>query len=196
MFTGLVEETGVLTALRRRRRGATLEIRAPRLGRSLHTGDSIAVNGCCLTVTRRRGDRFTSDLSSETLRRTSFGRLKAGARVNLERPVRLSDRLGGHLVQGHVDGQGTVLSATRNGNGLRVTVGFPKTLRRHLIPKGSVAVDGVSMTVNSLKPDRFGLFVIPETLRRTHFSRLRRGDRVNLEVDFIAKYIESFLKGK
>ncbi len=196
MFTGIVEGTGVLLRLKRCGRSATLKIRLPRSISSCKRGASIAVNGCCLTVTGREGTSFLADLSSETLKRTNLGRLRPGVEVNLERPVRLSDRLGGHLVQGHVDGQGRILSASRNGDGLRVTVGFPKSLRRHFIPKGSVAVDGVSMTVNSLKPDRFDLFVIPETLRRTHFSRLRRGDRVNLEVDFIAKYIESFLKAK
>lgn len=193
MFTGLVTATGVVRRGLEGRRSGTLEIDAPGLVRSLQVGASVAVNGCCLTVTRRRRHSFLTDLSSETVKRTNLGGLRKGASVNLELPLRLSDRLGGHWVQGHVDGQGEVLSVHRNGSALRMEVGFPKRLRRYMIPKGSVAIDGVSMTVNRLKPDRLTLFIIPETLRRTTLGGRRRGDRLNLEVDLVGKYIASFL---
>lgn len=194
MFTGIVEGTGVIAKNVRVRKGAHLEIQPNFRLKSLRRGDSIAVNGCCLTVVGRRGRRFAADLSSETLRVTNLGRLRAGERVNLERPVRLSDRLGGHLVQGHIDAEGRVLAARRNGRGLVLEIGFSAPLRRYLIPKGSVAVDGVSMTVNGLKRDRFTLHAIPETLKVTNFRDRREGDLVNLEVDIVGKYIESFLR--
>ena len=193
MFTGLVETTGRIARCLRFRKGARLEIASPLF---LRRGESVAVNGCCLTVATRRDGRITADLSPETLRVTNLGRLRPGDRVNLERPVRPGGRLGGHLVQGHVDGEGKVLAARGNGRGAVLEIGFPRRLNRYLVRKGSICVDGVSMTIQRLKPDRFSLQVIPETLRLTNFGARRPGDRVNLEVDIVGKYIERFLTRK
>lgn len=193
MFSGIVEGTGTVLKITQKRKGARLKIRAPFALGTTKIGDSMAVNGCCLTVVAKRGRLFEADLSSETLQITGLGRLKIGDPANLERPLRLTDRIGGHLVQGHVDGLGRILGFRRNGSSLEIEIGFPKNLRRYLIPKGSVAVDGISMTVNRLTGNSFTLVVIPHTLRRTNLRAKRVGNPVNLEVDMIGKYVESLL---
>lgn len=194
MFTGIVAGTGRVDFVTSRGKGRRLGIRPSfSLGR-LRLGESVAVNGCCLTVAAKRGSLLEADLSRETLRVTNLGNLRRGDRVNLERPVRLSDRLGGHLVAGHVDGVGRILGVHKNGSGVEIRVGFPASLRRYLIPKGSVAVDGISMTVNRVTSREFTLVVIPHTLRKTNLAVCRRGDPVNLEVDIVGKYIESFVR--
>ncbi len=196
MFTGIIEGTGTVVDLRRGRRSARLRIRPSFSTRSLKRGDSVAVNGCCLTVSARQRGSFWSDLSPETLRVTNLGRFPSGARVNLERAVRASDRLGGHLVQGHVDGTGHVLSVKRNHSGVLMEVSVPESLRRFLIHKGSISVDGVSMTVQRFQKGHLTLVVVPHTLKVTNFRDRKAGDRVNLEVDIIGKYIEAFLRIK
>jgi riboflavin synthase len=194
MFSGIVEGTGTVLKITQKGKGTRLKIRAPFALASTKIGDSVAVNGCCLTVAAKRGNLFEADLSSETLRVTGLGKLKGGDSVNLERPLRLVDRIGGHLVQGHVDGLGRILNLRRNGSSLEIEIGFPKNLRRYLIPKGSIAVDGISMTVNRLTEKSFTLVVIPHTLRRTNLRSKRVGNPVNLEVDMIGKYVESLMR--
>ncbi|MBI2082566.1 MAG: riboflavin synthase [Deltaproteobacteria bacterium] len=192
MFSGIVEGKGRVHQLRGSKGKGKLEISSP-FSSSLKRGDSVAVNGCCLTVAHKKGKKIEADLSLETLRITNLGTLKEGDAVNLERPLRPIDRLGGHLVQGHIDGVGTVLSIQKNGKGATFEIGLPRSLCRYLIPKGSIAIDGVSMTINGLKKDRFSLFIIPHTLKVTTLGERRRGDRVNLEVDMVGKYIEKFV---
>lgn len=194
MFSGIVEGTGKVLKIDKKKKVARIRIQSPfSLSRS-KIGDSVAVNGCCLTVAVKGKNLFEADLSGETLRVTSLGRLKPGDPVNLERPLRLTDRIGGHLVQGHVDGLGRILNLHRNGSSIEIQIGFPKNLRRYLIPKGSVAVDGISMTVNRLTRKSFTLVVIPHTLQRTDLKAKRVGDSVNLEVDMIGKYVESLTR--
>jgi riboflavin synthase len=199
MFTGIVEELGEVTAVERYADSAQLTIQASIDDAS--PGDSIAVNGVCLTVTtlHQGGDpaagrtgtgSFTADVMLETLSRSGLGALEPGARVNLERSVRLNDRLGGHLVQGHVDATGTVISRAPGEHWDVVRVGLPATISRYVVEKGSIAVDGVSLTVSALGDDWFEVSLIPETLKRTTLGTRQPGDVVNLEVDVIAKYVE------
>jgi riboflavin synthase len=182
MFTGLIEELGSLAS----RDGARLRFAAEVVTTDAKIGDSIAVNGCCLTVVELGDGSWTADVVDETLSRTTLGQLAPGQPVNLERPVRLSDRLGGHVVQGHVDGVGTVVAPAPD-----LIVATPDT--RYLVEKGSVAVDGVSLTVAEVGDDRFRLAIIPHTAAVTTLGRLRAGDRVNLEFDILAKYVERLL---
>jgi riboflavin synthase len=192
MFTGIVEE-----------RGAVAEISATRLRVAARTvtadagiGDSIAVNGVCLTVVERSDEHLSFDVSEETLRRTSFSRLRAGDAVNLERPVTLMSRLGGHLVQGHVDGVGEVAALERTSDGgAWVTVRAPDALGRYLVEKGSVTVDGISLTVAAIDGATFSVALIPHTLDVTTLGTAEVGHPVNLEVDVIARYVESLLVG-
>jgi riboflavin synthase len=183
MFTGLVQALGtVVTA------GGHLVVEAPV---ELDPGDSVAVNGVCLTATEVDDGRFEADVMDETLRRSSLGGLEPGAKVNLELPLRASDRLGGHFVQGHVDGLGTVSEVADDGpNARRMAIDTPPELLRYVVEKGSVAVDGVSLTVSALDDNGFTVSLIPETLERTTLGQLWPGDRVNLEVDVVAKYVE------
>lgn len=190
MFTGIVEGKGVIIGKTQRRGGVTLRIHSAFRSNDLKLGASVAVNGCCLTVARKGRGWIETDLSNETLRVTNLGCLDKGSHVNLERPLRPIDRLGGHLVQGHVDGVGRVLSVRKNGKGSEIAIDLPKKLRRYLIQKGSIAVDGVSMTVNQLKQDSFSLFVIPHTLKMTTLGSKKTGNLLNLEVDLVGKYIE------
>jgi riboflavin synthase len=190
MFTGIVEEVGVVTAVSRGRDVARVEVRAGVTVDGSDLGDSVAVNGVCLTVVARRPDGFAFDLGPETLAATALGRLAPGARVNLERPLRLGAALGGHLVLGHVDGVGTVEDVTRVESTARVRIGVPDpTLQPLLVPKGSVAVDGVSLTVAALGPSTFEVMLIPHTLEVTTLGALAAGDLVNLEADVIGKYV-------
>jgi riboflavin synthase len=183
MFTGLVQRTGTLAALDRGR----LRIDAPL---ELAEGDSVSVNGVCLTATGVDERGFSADVMEETLRRTALGTLEPGDPVNLELPLRASDRLGGHIVQGHVDGTGIVESAREEGFARVVRVSASPELLRYVIEKGSIAVDGVSLTVTAVSDEGFEVSLIPETLERTTLGRLEPGSTVNLEVDVVAKYVE------
>ena len=177
MFTGLVQELGTVAAAG----GGRLEVEAP--GLELRPGDSVAVNGVCLTAAEVSDGRFAADVVDETLRRSSLGRLEPGGRVNLELPLRPTDRLGGHIVQGHVDGLGAVGEVADEGAGRRLTIEADPELLRYVVEKGSIAVDGVSLTVAALDGDGFEVALIPETLERTTLGQLWPGDKVNLEVD-------------
>jgi riboflavin synthase len=191
VFTGIVEEVGEVASAVRRDGGADIEIRARGVLETLAVGDSIAVSGACLTVTRLTARGFTADVSAETLRRTTLGRLRSGARVNLERPLRLGGRLGGHLVQGHVDGTGRVVRRERQGSRTEyLEVELPRELTRYVAEKGSLAVDGVSLTVGCVRGRLAGFYVIPFTLENTTLRDCRPPADVNLEVDLLARYLE------
>jgi riboflavin synthase len=193
MFTGIVEELGEVVALDDLGDSVRLTLRGPRVTAGAAHGDSIAVNGVCLTVVSSGDGAFAADVMRETLDRSSLGALAAGSPVNLERPTELGGRLGGHLVQGHVDGVGTILGRAPSQHWDVVTIGLPRTLARYVVEKGSVAVDGVSLTVASVADDRFTVSLIPTTLDLTTLGRKQPGDPVNLEVDVIAKYVERLL---
>jgi riboflavin synthase len=193
MFTGLIAELGTVRALERDGAGAKLTIESS-LAPELREGDSIAVNGACLTATHIDAAGFSAQAMNETLARTALGELQPAARVNLELPLRAGERLGGHFVQGHVDGVG-VLAATREEGISRVLeVRVPPELSRYLVEKGSVALDGVSLTVSALLPDGFAVSLIPETLQRTSLGTAEAGARLNIEVDILAKHIERLLE--
>ena len=191
MFTGIVEETGTVRASQPRGDVLAVTIEARVVLEGLSAGDSIAVNGCCLTAISVAPDGFVCELTPETLARTSFGPgLAAGRRVNLERPLAANGRFDGHIVQGHVDGVGHVTSFARPLHSAELTVAPPPALERYLVEKGSITVDGVSLTVAGLRPGAFSVALIPFTLERTTLGGLRPGDPVNLEADVIAKYVE------
>jgi riboflavin synthase len=192
MFTGIVEEVGAVDSLE----GYCLRIRASQIMEGMKLGDSIAVNGACLTVVEHREDGFSVELSPETLRRTSFSTLEAGHGVNLERPLAVSDRLGGHIVQGHVDATGRITSSKPEGECVILRVSSPKRLMRYIVEKGFVAVDGISLTVVKKGTSSFTLSLIPYTLQNTNLREKTGGSRVNLEADIVAKYIESLLPGQ
>ena len=193
MFTGLIEELGRVRDVDATGSGAVIRIAASLVTSDIANGDSIAVNGCCLTALDVSADGFRADVSPETLRRTTLGRLKAGSAVNLERAVTPATRLGGHIVQGHVDGRGEFVRAIQEGDFWTVTIGFPADLARYLVPKGSVAVEGISLTVAELRESEFDIAVIPKTWELTNLSSLAPHDDVNLEADVIAKYVERML---
>ncbi len=195
MFTGLVEGIGEIVALRRRGGLLTLVIRSEIPSSELKRGDSIAVHGVCLTLTAAGGNdsSFQVQAVSETLKRSNLGKLRVGGRVHLERAARVGDRLGGHLVQGHVDGLGRVVSSVRGGGGWSTWIGFPRVWRRHLVEKGSICVDGVSLTVAGLRSDSFRVEIIPATAASTLLTTYKPGRTVNLEIDLIAKYVDSLL---
>jgi riboflavin synthase len=192
VFTGLIADLGSIEALDRDEAGATLEIRT-KLAGELSAGDSVAVNGVCLTATAVGRESFRAEAMPETLTRSSLGALQAGSRVNLELAMRPSDRLGGHIVQGHVDGTGTIASLTPEGISRVVEIDADPEVVRYLVEKGSVAVDGVSLTVSALRDDGFAVSLIPETLDRTTLGELTEGARVNLEADVLAKHVERLL---
>ena len=194
MFTGLVLGVGRIASMERSESGARIVIETP-LVAELHTGDSIAVNGVCLSATSLQNGSFLADAMNETLSRTSLGDLAPGAQVNLELPLRASDRLGGHMVQGHVDGVGRVASVREDGFARRIEIEAPPELLRYVIEKGSIAVDGVSLTVSAVVSRSFTVSLIPETLQRTNLGQAAPGDRVNLEVDVLAKYVEKLMAG-
>lgn len=193
MFTGLVEELGEVIAVDDLGDSVQLTVRGPTVTAEASPGDSIAVNGVCLTVVASRDGQFTADVMAETLSRTSLRGVDAGRRVNLERPLRLSDRLGGHLVQGHIDGTGTVLSRHSAEHWDVVRIAVPDRLARYVVEKGSIAVDGVSLTVSSVGDGWFEVSLIPTTLGVTTLGLVDVGDPVNLEVDVLAKYAERLL---
>ncbi|PRX98439.1 riboflavin synthase [Allonocardiopsis opalescens] len=193
MFTGIVEELGTLTSIVPAGDGgesALLAIEGPLVAQDAVHGASIAVNGVCLTVVTADAAGFTADAMAETMRRSNLGALEPGAPVNLERPLRMGDRLGGHLVQGHVDGVGTILRRESADRWDAVEIGLPPDLARYVVEKGSIAVDGVSLTVTAVGDDRFGVGLIPTTLELTTLGRKGAGDTVNLEVDVMGKYVE------
>jgi len=197
VFTGIVEELGEVVGIESDGNLARLRIRGPLVSAEAARGDSIAINGVCLTVTGTRDGEFSADVMKETLNRSSLGSLRAGTTVNLERPLRPDGRLGGHIVQGHVDGTGRIVARESARGAETVRVSTPPELSRYLIYKGSVAVDGISLTVSALSPQEddpwFEVSLIPETLERTTLGRKQPGDVVNLEVDMIAKYVERLL---
>jgi riboflavin synthase len=192
MFTGLIADLGSVTALERDGAGATLRIRT-RLADDLAVGDSIAVDGVCLTATGVLDGSFEAQAMVETLERSSLGALDVGAQVNLELPLRAEDRLGGHVVQGHVDGTGTVSEIREEGFARVLEIETDPELERYLVEKGSVAVDGVSLTVSALHEHSFEVSLIPETLQRTNLGEAAPGARVNIEVDVLAKHVERLL---
>ncbi len=195
MFTGIIEELGTVESMEDQGDAVRLTVRGPLVVEDAGLGDSIAVSGVCLTVAERHPDGFTADVMRETLLRTSLGALAPGAQVNLERAVTAAKRLGGHLVQGHVDATGTIVSRTPSEHWEVVEVSFPESLAAYLVEKGSVTVDGISLTVVAVDDDQgvFTVSLIPETLARTTLGTRQPGDAVNLEVDVIAKYVERML---
>jgi riboflavin synthase len=192
MFTGLISDIGIVDGVASGDAGARLRIRTGLAG-ELAEGDSVAVNGACLTAAAVDADAFEADVMNQTLERTSLGPLREGSSVNLELPLRLSDRLGGHMVQGHVDGTGRIAEVSEDGLARRLRVEAPEEVRRYLVERGSVAVDGVSLTVASLGDGGFEVSLVPETLERTTLGQARTGTVVNLELDVIARYVERLL---
>lgn len=195
MFTGIVEEKGRVRALRRGGPGALLDITCAEVLGGTRIGDSISVNGCCVTVTRLDEDGFQAALMGETLDRTGLGGLADGDAVNLERAMSADARFGGHLVQGHVDGVGEVVAVTDKGAWTVLRIAVPEGLRQYVVEKGSVTVDGASLTVMAVEPEGFSVGLIPHTLEMTVLGERGAGDRVNLEVDLVAKYVERMLAG-
>ena len=193
MFTGIVEELGTIAAVEEQGDAIRLTVRASTVLEGTGLGDSIAVNGCCLTVVSSDAQTWTADVMQETLDKTSLHGVQPGDAVNLERAVTVEKRLGGHIVQGHVDGVGEVLSRTPSEHWEVVEVSLPADLGRYLVDKGSIAVDGISLTVVEAGTDRFTVSLIPETLARTTLGTRQPGDRVNLEVDVLAKHVERLL---
>jgi riboflavin synthase len=193
MFTGLVQGLGRVVAVDRGEAGARIRIETP-LVSELAPGDSIAVNGVCLSAAALANGSFAADAMNETLSRSSLGDLAPGATVNLELPLRASDRLGGHVVQGHVDGVGTIVEVAEDGFARRVRLEAPRELLRYVIEKGSIAVDGVSLTVTAVDDSSVTVSLIPETQQRTNLGRIGPGARVNMEVDVLAKYVEKLIR--
>ncbi len=194
MFTGLVQDRGTIRAVEREPAGARLEVET-RLAGELSEGDSIAVNGVCLTAVEISDGGFRADVMAETLRRSSLGPLEQGDAVNLELPLRAGDRLGGHFVQGHVDGVGTIESVTVDGFSNVVRIECGQDLLRYIVEKGSIAVDGISLTVSAIDGEGFTVSLIPETIERTTLGSAAPGRVVNLEVDVLAKYVEKLTQG-
>jgi riboflavin synthase len=193
MFTGIIEELGHVLQVEKRGEDARIVIEARTVTTDSGEGDSISVNGVCLTALDVGSGSFAADVSKETLRRSTLGSLSAGSPVNLERAVTPATRLGGHIVQGHVDARGTFLGSESHGESWTFRIAYPKEIARYLVFKGSVAVEGISLTIANLTDDYFEIAVIPKTWEVTNFSQLKPGDEVNLEVDVIAKYLEKLL---
>ena len=194
MFTGLIEDVGKIAALHFHQGSAVMTVKTQLVVRAMALGASIAVSGACLTVVKKGKSAFTVDVSPETLRRTSLQTLTIGSLVNLEQPMRLQDRLGGHLVTGHVDGVGAIVGIEKEGEFTVFTFRVSTALASFLVSKGSVAVDGISLTVNRCARDRFSVAIIPFTLQHTNLRVRRVGDKVNIETDLIGKYVHSFLE--
>ncbi len=193
MFTGIIEGLGTLTAIRSTGRGQRLAIEADFALDQTKIGDSICVSGACLTAVRIEGRRFEVDISPETLEKTIFSNAKVGQRVNLERALRLSDRIDGHLVSGHIDGTGVIRQREPVGNAILVTIEVAGSLVRYMITKGSVAVDGISLTINTCEADAFSVSIIPHTAGLTTIGFKDRGEAVNIETDMIGKYVQRFV---
>jgi len=193
MFTGIVEELGTILSVEPLEQGSRITVGASVVTSDISSGDSIAVNGVCLTALDPTPAGFAADASPETLERTTLGGLAAGSRVNLERAVTPATRLGGHIMQGHVDGRGTFIKAVDEGDFRTVHIGYPPEMRRYFVYKGSVAVEGISLTIAALTDEHFEIAVIPKTWEVTDLATLEPGDAVNLEADIIAKYVESMM---
>ena len=196
MFTGIIEGLGTISAIRPAGQGKRLTIDADFVLAQTKPGDSIAVNGACLTVVKIRAKQFEVDLSPETLATSTFDKARRGDRLNLERAMRLSDRIDGHLVSGHVDGIGVIQQHGKRGNAILMTIAVPETLTRYMIRKGSVAVDGISLTINTCNTAGFTVSIIPHTASITTVGMKQKGDAVNIETDMIGKYVERFTRGK
>jgi len=193
MFTGIIEELGSVRSIEERGENARLVINARVVTEGTNHGDSISVNGVCLTALDIEPDSFAADVSRETLQRSTLGSLKRGAPVNLERAVTPATRLGGHIVQGHVDARGQFLGVENHGESWTLRIAYPKEIARYLVFKGSVAVEGISLTIAGLTNDHFEIAIIPKTWEVTNLSHLKPGDAVNIEVDVIGKYVEKLL---
>jgi riboflavin synthase len=196
VFTGLIEVIGTVSRVEMRGESTSMAFTSPWSLTEIKVGDSISVNGACLTVVSAVGKTFTVDVSHETVARTTFGELRPGDRVNLERPLTLADRLGGHLVLGHIDGTATITGRMEKGDSFIFTFTAPEDLLLYLVEKGSVAIDGISLTVNECKGSEFSVTIIPFTSERTTIGGKRVGDRVNVETDIIGKYVQRFLSGQ
>lgn len=196
MFTGIIEELGSVSGVEFKGANARIVISANTVVKGTGAGDSIAVNGVCLTALDITTDSFAADVSEETLERSTLGRLQAGHPVNLERAVTPSTRLGGHIVQGHVDGRGKFVSAERSGDFWTVKFAFPDELSRYFVQKGSVAIEGISLTIAKLGDDYFEIAIIPKTWELTNLSSLKPGDEVNIEADVMAKYVERIISSQ
>ncbi len=196
MFSGIVEALGTVVEVCPEPPGCKLWVQEPRIVPEVRVADSVAVNGCCLTVVEVEGDRMAFDVGPETLRRTNLGRLTPGSRVNLERSLRVGDRLGGHFVTGHIDDVGTLLQRTDQGDWSFCWFQVPRRLSRQMAPKACIAVDGVSLTIVDSEPDRFSVALIPYTLAVTTLGLLKVGDPVNLETDLLAKYVQRLIESQ
>jgi riboflavin synthase len=196
MFTGIIEEVGEIAEIADSGGFRTLRVRARRILEGIQAGASISVNGVCLTARTIHQDGFTADLSRETLERTSLNVLVTGSLANLERPMRADGRFDGHIVQGHVDGVGRIRAFTRKGDDYRLEVEFSESALRYIVEKGSISVDGISLTVARVKPGVFEVAIIPHTFDNTNLQRAQDGDPVNLEFDVIAKYVERMLANR
>jgi riboflavin synthase len=190
VFTGLIEEVGTVVPTRASDHGTKLEIAASRTARGARTGESIAVNGCCLTLTSRRGGRLSFDLLEETIARTNLKNLRRNSHVNLERALRANGRLGGHFVQGHVDCVSPIVAFDRKGADFRLEIELPQNFAHYTASKGSIAVNGISLTVADVLPKSFVVWIIPYTKHHTNLDRANTGDLVNIEFDILAKYVE------
>ncbi len=196
MFTGIVEDLGTVKNLKRKSKDVVFTFKAGNINlKEVVLGDSISVNGTCLTVTSLGKNTFTVDASHETLAKTNLGKLKVGKRVNLERALKAGDKLGGHIVNGHVDGVGKVKSRIKQGESFEFRFSAPKNLSKYIVEKGSIAIDGVSLTVNAVKGNEFIVNIIPFTQEATTFGSLRKGSSVNIECDIIGKYVEKLVTG-
>jgi len=193
MFTGIIEGFGTIAGIRSSGKGKNLAIEADFEPDRTKIGDSIAVSGACLTVVVLDGKLFNVDVSPETLSKTTFGKVKIGDRVNLERALRLGDRLDGHLVSGHIDGMGTIRNRKNESNAIIITISVPHSLSRYMIKKGSVAVDGISLTINDCDKESFSVSIIPHTAKLTTIGLKKIGETVNIETDMIGKYVERFV---
>ncbi len=196
MFTGIIEELGSVKSIRKGSASAMLCIEAPGVLADTRIGDSIATNGVCLTVTSNDGSCFAADVMHETLRRSSLGQLVAGSKVNLERAMALGDRFGGHIVSGHIDGTGKIVRIERDDNAFWYSISAPQNILRLVIEKGSIAIDGISLTVAAAEPDSFKVSVIPHTRAVTNLGSKKAGDTVNLENDVIGKYVEALMRAQ
>lgn len=194
MFTGIIEELGQVTSITKGAKSEKLTIKADRVLAGTRLGDSIAVNGVCLTVTHMTADTFTADVMAETMRRSSLGTLTKGSEVNLERAMAADGRFGGHIVSGHIDGTGTITQYVREDNAVWVTVTTSPTLLRYIVEKGSIAIDGISLTVAYVDAECFKVSIIPHTAQETNLLHKKPGDIVNLECDVVGKYIEKLMK--
>jgi riboflavin synthase len=193
MFTGLIQEVGRVAAVESAKTGTQLRIVAPKVARKIRRGDSLAVNGCCLTVSSRRGNELVFDLLKETIARTNLKSLQPGSSVNLERALAANERLGGHFVQGHVDCVSPIIAFQKSGADFRLEIELPAEFARYVARKGSIAVNGISLTVAEILPRTFAVWIIPYTKTHTNLSRAQPGDLLNLEFDLLAKYVERML---